>query len=217
MCRESVREQAQVQGGLKGNHVETLQILGNQLWQRIARSMEIVEQRLRRTVRVLETAGIPYAVVGGNAVRIWVAQVDQGAVRATNDVDILVRPADLEPLKQAMKAAGFSYRQTAGLDMFVEDENDSARNAVHVVLSGQMVRLDDFEPNPDVEPCESGHEFRTLPLEKLVRMKLNSFCLKDKVHLLDMIQVGLVDATWLDRFPGQLRQRLQGLIENPNQ
>jgi len=179
--------------------------------------MEIVEERLRRTVGVLEKAGIPYAVVGGNAVRIWVAQIDQGAVRATNDVDILIRPADLNPLKVAMQNAGFSYRQTAGLDMFVEDENDSARNAVHIVLSGQMVRLDDFEPNPDVEPCEHGKEFRTLPLEKLVRMKLNSFRLKDKVHLLDMLQVGLIDASWADRFPAELRLRLQGLIDNPNQ
>jgi hypothetical protein len=179
--------------------------------------MEIVEQRLRRTVAVLERVGIPYAVVGGNAVRIWVAQIDEGAVRATNDVDILLRPADLQRLKQAMHEAGFSHRQTAGVDMFVEHEADSARNAVHVVLAGQMVRPDDFEANPDVEPYEYGNEFRTLPLENLVRMKLNSFRLKDKVHLLDMIQVGLIDSSWPGRFPDELGQRLQNLIENPDQ
>ena len=179
--------------------------------------VQIVEQRLHRAVAVLEQAGIPYAVVGGNAVRIWVAQVDEGAVRATNDVDILIRPTDLQRLKQAMHEAGFSYRQTAGVDMFVERENDSPRNAVHLVLSGQMVRPDDYEANPDVEPHEYGNEFRTLPLEKLVRMKLNSFRLKDKVHLLDMIQVGLIDSNWPDRFPEPLRQRLQGLIDNPDQ
>ena len=101
--------------------------------------------------------------------------------------------------------------------MFVEDELQSPRNAVHIVLSGQMVRSDDYESNPDVEPCEYGDEFRTLPLEKLVRMKLNSFRLKDKVHLLDMIQVGLIDAGWCERFPDRLRQRLEDLIENPDQ
>jgi len=179
--------------------------------------MEIVEQRLRKAVDVLERAGVPYAVVGGNAVRIWVAQVDPGAVRATNDVDILIRPADLSRLIQAMQEAGFFHRQTADVDMFVENENDSARNAVHVLFAGQMVRPNDPEPNPDVEPSEYGREFRTLPLERLVRMKLNSFRLKDKVHLLDMIHVGLIDATWLDRFPGELRSRLQDLIENPDQ
>lgn len=179
--------------------------------------MELVEQRLRRTVGILEKAGIPYAVVGGNAVRIWVAQVDPGAVRATNDVDILVRSADLPRVKQALGEAGFSHRQALGLDLFVEDEKASARSGVHVLLSGQMVQPNDVEPNPDVEPSEPGREFRTLPLERLVRMKLNSFRLKDKVHLLDMIQVGLIDSTWLDRFPSELRCRLQTLIDNPNQ
>ncbi|MGA2259646.1 MAG: hypothetical protein ABSG53_33640 [Thermoguttaceae bacterium] len=179
--------------------------------------MEMVERRLRRTIRVLEHSGIPYAVVGGNAVRIWVAQVDPLAVRATNDVDILIRPIDLDRLKQAMLDAGFYYRRTLEVDMFVEDELQSPRNAVHIVLSGQMVRSDDYESNPDVEPCEYGDEFRTLPLEKLVRMKLNSFRLKDKVHLLDMIQVGLIDAGWCERFPDRLRQRLEDLIENPDQ
>jgi hypothetical protein len=196
---------------------QKLMVLGDQLWERIARSVETIEERLRRTVRVLEETAIPYAVVGGNAVRIWVAQIDQGAVRATNDVDILVRPDDLERIKRAMTAAGFHYRQTAGVDMFVDEPDGSARNAVHLVLSGQRVRPDDFEPNPDVEPSESGRDFRTLPLERLVRMKLNSFRLKDKVHLLDMIQVGLIDETWCPRFPNELRVRLKSLIDNPNQ
>lgn len=179
--------------------------------------MEIVEERLRRAVAALDGAGIPYAVVGGNAVRIWVAQVDEGAVRATNDVDILIRPSDLQRVQEAMRQAGFHYRQTAGLDLFVEDENESARNAIHLVLAGEMVRLNDFEPNPDVEPYERGNEFRTLPLESLVRMKLNSFRLKDRVHLLDMIEVGLIDRVWCDRFPEPLRSRLKDLIDNPDQ
>ena len=37
----------------------------------------------------LNQAGIPYAVVGGNAVASWVATVDAGAVRNTRDVDLL--------------------------------------------------------------------------------------------------------------------------------
>ena len=56
-----------------------------------------------------------------------------------------------------------------------------------------MVKQDDFEPNPDVEPVEYGDGIRILPLERLVRMKLSSFRLKDRVHLLDMIAVGLLD------------------------
>lgn len=179
--------------------------------------MEFVERRLCKAVAALESAQIPYAIVGGNAVRVWVAQVDAGAVRATNDVDILVRPADLPRIKGAMQSAGFLYRNTAGLDIFVEDENESARNAVHLVLAGQMVRPDDVEANPDVQPSESTDQFTTLPLEQLVRMKLNSFRLKDRVHLLDMIQVGLIDQQWCQQYPKILAERLADLIANPNQ
>jgi len=194
-----------------------LPVRGHELWKKIGMSMELVQQRLLKAVRTLEAAEIAYAVVGGNAVRIWVAQVDPSAVRATNDVNILIRPEDLDEARQAMESAGFHYRHTAGLDIFVEDENESARNGIHIVLAGQMVRLDDTEPNPDVEPFEIGDELRTLPLEGLVRMKLNSFRLKDRVHLLDMIDVGLIDGAWVSRFPAPLADRLQDLVDNPDQ
>ncbi len=36
--------------------------------------MEKVNERLRKTVGILEAAGVPYAVIGGQAVRAWVAQ-----------------------------------------------------------------------------------------------------------------------------------------------
>jgi hypothetical protein len=72
-----------------------LSVVGDQLWKRIGESMDRVELRLRKVVSILESTSIPFAIVGGNAVRVWVAQVDPGAVRATNDVDILIRPEDL--------------------------------------------------------------------------------------------------------------------------
>ena len=87
----------------------------------------------------------------------------------------------------------------------------------HVVLANRMVKQDDYESNPDVEPSEYGDGIRTLPLARLVRMKLNSFRLKDRVHLLDMIDVGLLDESWIVRFPKPLGERLRSLIENPDQ
>ena len=189
---------------------------GDALWARMERAVERVMLRLRRAVQILETAQIPYAIVGGNAVRAWVAQVDEAAVRTTKDVDVLIRPADLPRMIDVMTAAGYFHRQTSGVDMFVEHESDSARDAVHIVLAGQMVRLDDFEANPDVEPSEKTSEFRTLQLESLVRMKLNSFRLKDRVHLVDMIDIGLIDKTWPERFPEPLKERLQKLIDSPD-
>jgi hypothetical protein len=47
-------------------------------------------------------------------------------------------------------------------------------------------------------------------------MKLTSHELKDRVHLLDLLEVGLIDATWCQKFPPALAARLQELIDNPN-
>ena len=189
---------------------------GEELWARMERAVERVNERLRKTVRILEDAKVPYAVVGGHAVRAWVAQVDEAAVRTTRDVDILVRPEDLPALKRAMEAAGFHHRQTSGLDMFVEDPDASARDAVHVVLAGQMVRPNDLDPNPDIEPFERANDFRTISLESLVRMKLNSYRDKDRVHVRDMISIGLIDESWLERYPPEFRDRLKAILDDPD-
>ncbi len=189
-------------------------ITGEELWNRMERAVEKVNERLRKTVKILEDAQVPYAVIGGQAVRAWVAQVDEAALRTTQDVDILVRPADVPALIKAMTAAGFYHRNTAGLDMFVEHPTASARDAVHVLLVGNVEKSG--EPNPDIEPLARANNFHTVPLETLVRMKLNSNRRKDQVHLLDMISLGMIDASWLPRYPDGLRQRLEELLNDPD-
>jgi hypothetical protein len=47
-------------------------------------------------------------------------------------------------------------------------------------------------------------------------MKLTSFRLKDKVHLLDMLDVGLIDEAWCDRLPSELAARLRELVASPD-
>ena len=189
-------------------------ITGDELWARMERAVEKVNERLQKTVRILEDAKVPYAVIGGHAVRAWVAQVDEAALRTTKDVDILVRPQDLPALTAAMTAAGFHHRQTAGLDMFVEHPDASARDAVHILLVGNVER--DGEPNPDIQPIARANDFQTVALETLVRMKLNAFRDKDRVHLRDMISLGMIDENWLNRYPERLRLRLAELLNDPD-
>ena len=190
-------------------------ITGEELWARMERAVDKVNDRLRKTVRILEEANVAYAVIGGHAVRAWVAQVDEAALRTTRDVDILVRPVDLPAVMAAMTAAGFHHRLSSGLDMFVEHPEASARDAVHVVLVGKVERRGD-EPNPDIEPWVRANDFRAIALETLVRMKLNAFRDKDRVHLRDMISLGMIDESWLDRYPEQLRVRLNELLNDPD-
>jgi hypothetical protein len=65
----------------------------------------------------------------------------------------------------------------------------------------------------DIDRSHSG--FRLIELEALVTMKLTSYRRKDQVHLLDMVEIGMLDETWLARVPISLRDRLQALLDDP--
>ena len=196
--------------------MQSIHLTGDALWSRMERAVEKVQERLRRAVAVLESVGVPYAVVGGHAVRIWVSQIDEAAVRNTKDVDILLMRQDLETIKPPMEQAGFVFRQAAGLAMFLDGHDGNPREAIHLVFAGEQVREEEPEPNPNLDHAASVAEFKTLELDALVKMKLNSFRLKDRVHLVDMLDVGLIDMGWVDRLPKELGQRLQQLIDDPD-
>jgi hypothetical protein len=185
-------------------------------WERALLAAEKVKERLKRSTAALEQAGVPYAVAGGNAVAEWVGRVDEDAVRNTRDVDILIRRADLPAAKAALEPAGFVYCQSFGVDMFLDGPEGRPTSAVHLLFAGEPVRINDPAIAPEVNDSERGPEFQVLALEALVRMKLTANRLKDRVHLLDLIGVGLIDQTWPARLPTELAARLQQLLDNPD-
>src|ERR1700720_3180774 len=85
---------------------------------RMERAVAKVRERLLRATTALNQAGVPYAVVGGNAVASWVATVDEGAVRNTRDVDLLVRRDDLPAVAAALEQAGFVRDELLEVVMF---------------------------------------------------------------------------------------------------
>jgi hypothetical protein len=182
----------------------------------MARAVEKVQERLRRAARALEAHNVPYAVIGGNCVAAWVARIDAGAVRNTRDVDILIRREDLERAKAAMDAAGFDHAQVIGVDLFVERPDGKPSEGVHLLFAGEKVKPTDPLPTPELTQSERGAEFQVLTLEALVRMKLVAFRLKDQVHLQDMTRLGLIDATWPEKFPEVLAERLRQILANPD-
>jgi hypothetical protein len=190
-------------------------LLGDFSLDRAVSAVEKVRQRLLRAASALEAARVSYAIAGGNAVALWVSRVDEAAVRNTQDVDILIRRQDLPAAKTALEAAGFVYRHAGGLDLFLDGPDAKPRNAVHIVFALEKVRDSEPAANPDVAESEQAAHFRVLSLEALVRIKLTAFRDKDRVHLRDLIEVGLVDESWLTRFPPVLSDRLRGLLETP--
>jgi hypothetical protein len=188
-------------------------ILKDFSWERMVAAVEDVRERACRVARALQRAGISHVVVGGNAVAAWVARVDQEAVRNTKDVDLLIQRQDFARVIDELRGVGFVHQNIAGVDLFLDGPQGSVRSAIHVLFAGEKVRPDYLLPTPGIGECEPGPEFPVPTLEALVRMKLTSFRLKDQVHLMDLLEVGLIDETWGGRFPPELSARLAQLIE----
>ena len=136
-------------------------------------------------------------------------------MRNTSDVDLLVRRSDLEAIKQALAGAGFEYRHSAGLDMFLDGPNGRARDGIHLIFAGELVRQGEALPNPAVTESEAASEFRVLGLRPLVGIKLTAYRPKDQTHLIDMLDVGLIDGSWGQYYPAELADRLRALVETP--
>ena len=175
-------------------------------------AVDAVRERARRISAVLSQAGIPYAVIGGHAVAAWVARVDVEAIRNTKNVDLLIRREDLPRVMKAAESVGFIYRFVNGIDLFLDGPDGSVRSAVHLVFAGERVKANELLPAPDVTESEPGPEYTVVKLEPLVLMKLTAFRHSDQVHLMDLFQVGLIDASWCDRLPDELAARLRQII-----
>jgi hypothetical protein len=183
---------------------------------RMVLAVELVRQRLARATTALDTAGVPYAVVGGHAVAAWVSTIDPAAARNTVDVELLIPRGQLESAKAALDAAGFIHSFTSGIHMFVDGPQGKAREAVHLLFTNEPVKPNDLAESPGLNAAQRMGERTVIDLESLVRMKLTSFRDKDRTHLRDMLEVGLIDDTWLPRLPEALRPRLQELLDNPD-
>ena len=192
-----------------------INVTDDELWKRMNRAVEKIQERLEKTAATLEAAQIPYAVIGGNAVRAWVAQADEAAVRTTRDVDILLNREDLPQAIVAMEKVGFIYRIGKGIPMFMDGPDSKARDAVHVLFANERVRASDIVPTPSIHESVLINSIRTISLEALTRMKLNVFRDKDRMHIRDMLDVDLIDETWLGRLPPELAVRLKEIIDNP--
>jgi hypothetical protein len=187
------------------------------LLDRMVLAVERVRDRLQRASKALESAGVPFAIAGGNAVAAWVATIDAAAVRNTQDVDILLRRSDLDAAAHALESAGFIRRHVAGMDIFLDGPDAKVRDAVHIVIAGEKVRPEHLIQAPDVSDTANPGGFPVVSLQSLVRMKLTSFRDKDKTHLRDMLEIGLIDESWPVLFPPELAFRLQQLIDTPDQ
>ena len=185
------------------------------VFDRMFGAVEKVRERLDRSCRALEESQVPYAVIGGHAVAAWVATIDDGAVRNTQDVDLLLREEDLSRAADALLRVGFHRDAVMGITVFLDGPDGKPSQGIHVLLAGRKVRESYATPAPDTDDIMLINGKRIVDLSELVGMKLNSYRRKDQTHLLDLIGVGLISKSWPARFPPPLAERLQALLDDP--
>ena len=179
----------------------------------------LFEERLFALVGTLERIATPltaerigYELIGGGAVMVQVNRVEPSAVRNTKDIDIMVYRPDLERIKEVAQGHGFAFRHAAGVDMLLPHGETQARNAVHLIFSGEKVRPNQALPNPPLRPehvCIHGVEVAVIPVADLVQMKLSNNRDIDRVHVRDLDSVGLITPEVERALPAVLRSRLQ--------
>jgi hypothetical protein len=171
---------------------------------------------LHKITDIFDSHRISHELIGGLAVLIYVEEANPEHTPLTRDVDLMVRRADLERIKEAAAKQGFRFRHVAGVDMLIYGPTESAKNAVHLVFSGEKVRPTQATPNPPIEPVHKhvhGKDVLVISIVDLIRMKLSSYRLKDQVHIKAMDAVGLITSDVEKTLTPELAVRLKHIRE----
>ena len=200
-----------------GEHPPTVVSFGEDVLDRMVWAGQRVGERLERSTAALEQATITYALGGSNATAAWISLVDQSAVRQARNVELILLRCDFEAVKSALEENGFVAMIRKGEVRFLDGLEGKWRDAIEITFAGEPVlgaSSDFVTPQPDENETISRQ--RILRLPSLIKHQLARFRLDDSVDLRDMIEVGLVDHSWLDRLPPPLAARLQELLDNPD-
>jgi hypothetical protein len=168
-----------------------------------------VQQALLKLTRLLEDAGIPYAVIGAMALN------EYGYRRVTVDVDILLTRAGLDALKA--RALGRGYGEKFPGSRGLRDAEHGV--PIDVVLAGEYpgdgrpkaVRF----PDP-AEAAVRGARVALLPLATLVELKLASGMsaphrLRDLADVLELIRLARLPPAFADELDPSVRDKYREL------
>ncbi len=195
------------------NLTPTVVVFGDEVLDRMARAVEKVQERLRRFTAALDAAQVPYAVFGDHAVAAWVATIDPGAVRNSVDIEMLVNRGDYASAKETLERVGFVQHDEM---TFVDGPDGSPREAVRLLFAGEKAKENHLVGAPCVSADSTHTAFKLLPLEPLVLLELTLWRCVCRLHVRDLIEIGLVDQSWPQRFTPALAGRLQALLDDPD-
>jgi hypothetical protein len=190
---------------------------GEDVFDRMIRAVDKVEERARRSTSALAEAGIDYALGGSNATKVWIASFDESAIRYARNVELVLLRADLERAARVLTKVGFVLTDDRGRIRFLDGPDGKIRDAVEITFGGEPARGKSpmvTAPLPTDSELVGGQ--RVLRLDRLVEFQLARYRLDDAVDARDLIDVGLVDASWPAKFRPELASLLQHLLDTPD-
>jgi hypothetical protein len=171
-----------------------------------------VYDALRRLARRLDEEHLDYVVVGGMAL------VEHGYRRATEDIDVIMRPETLEAFRDRLVGRGY-LPAFPGAKKAFRDTESGVR--IEVLTTGGYPG--DGKPKPVAFPDPAvkaieGEEFRYVPLETLIELKLASGLsaphrARDIVDVQDLIQHAKLSRELAQRLDPSVRDEYVRLWE----
>ena len=181
-------------------------------------SIERVIERARKVSTLLRRSQIHHAIAGGLAVHALVWEVDGGSAHAKGNVDVLVNGADIEKVRELLKASG---REAIDLQSALTSSHvDRRSNNVRLIRAGEKLRDRYAHATPKLEGFYSFPSllgFECLLLEPLLMMKLNSYRHVDIVHIQDLLEEHLITPKIEAALPADLQERLKKVKEETEQ
>ena len=150
---------------------------------------------LHKIAHTLADEDIPYELIGGLAVLIHVEEANPEHSTLTRDVDLKVRRADLERIREA------------GIDALAHGIADRGRNAVNLTFTVKEGPITPERKNI------LGEEVFVAPVADLVTMKLSSYRDKDRVHIRSMDAAALITPDVENELTPVLLERLRHIRE----
>jgi hypothetical protein len=169
---------------------------------------------LRRIAAELDRLQIPYAVVGGIALQHF------GLQRSTQDVDLLIQPADLDRLHAALAGKGYVRKSPASRHL----RDEVTRVRIEFLVTGEypgdgQPKPVQFPPPGSVsEPSPEGIHF--VNLKTLIELKLASarsapHRIKDRADVLELIHLLSLPAGFADQLDPYVQQDFRELAALP--
>lgn len=171
-----------------------------------------VQLAAKQIAEYFDELGIPYAIAGAICLGV------HGVVRATEDVDVLVTPADLARFKAAWIGRGYVNLRPGG--KAVRDTHHGVK--IDFLLTGDYpgdgAPKPVAFPDPRVASIAEG-AFQVLTLPKLVELKLASgmtapYRLQDLADVLRLIEVRQLPRAFGDELDPWVRSKFDELWQS---